>query len=250
MHGAQAGSGVGWASLPGLLFHWRSHRWGLATGPPSAGMWAESEPQDPGKVTWLGPLGSAPSPLRAGVGGAQWLSWGLALTHCEVHLGLAFFICEMCVMLKAKCSSLGDGGLLTSAPSPATRSQGRGSAQVMVASHVGMGPGLTGVTSRPFCSTVGLGKDGDEARSPGVPGQCPVRRHDWGCGQWTPTSLHMAGLFLGQSGCPCWVLGLLDLWSAELCCLVCVRLGQHDLAPHRALCWGGVPGAGGAPTPT
>lgn len=180
---------------------------------------------------------------------AQWLSWGLALTHCEVHLGLAFFIGETCVMLKAQCSSL-DGGLLTSALSPATRSQGRGSAQVMVASHVGKGPGLTGVTSRSVCCTAGLGKDGDEARSPGVPGQCLVGRHDWGCGQWPPMSLHMGGLFLGQSGCPCWVLGLLDLWSAELCCLVCVRLGQHDLAPHRALCWGGVPGAGGAPTPT
>ena len=57
------------------------------------------------------------------------------------------------------------------------------------------------------------------------------------------------GLFPGQSGCLCWVLGLLDLWSAELCCLVCARLGQHDLALHRALCWGGVPGAGGASHP-
>ena len=80
-------------------------------------------------------------------------------------------------MLKAECSSLGDGGL----PNSAMRSQGRGSAWVMVASHVAKGPRLTGVTSGPVCSPVGLGKDEDEARGPGVPGQCLVGRHDWGC---------------------------------------------------------------------
>ena len=188
-----AGSGVGWASLPGQLFHRRLHSWGLATGPPSGSMRAGSVPQDPGKVTWPGPLGSAPNPLGAGVGGAQWLSWGLVLTHCEVHLGLAFFICEMCVMLEVECSSLDDGGL----PNSAMRSQRRGSAWVMVASHVAKGPRLTGVTSRPVCSPVGLGKDEDETRGPGVPGQCLVGRHDWGCGHWPPTSLPMGGLVSG-----------------------------------------------------
>lgn len=126
-------------------------------------------------------LGVCPQPPGCRGRGAQWLSWGLVLTHCEVHLGLAFFICEMCVMLEVECSSLDDGGL----PNSAMRSQRRGSAWVMVASHVAKGPRLTGVTSRPVCSPVGLGKD-EDARGPGVPGQCLVGRHDWGCGHLAP----------------------------------------------------------------
>lgn len=69
-------------------------------------------------------------------------------------------------------------------------------------------------------------------------------------GSGPPHPFPWVGLFPGQSGCLCWVLGLLDLWSAELRCLVCARLGQHDLALHRSLCWRGVPGAGRASTPT